>query len=160
MSNMLKISGLVALLAVAGCSSKPSAPPAVTAPPAARTGTALTMPINASVTIVRETIVSRARQRGTAARLADARSVVLERALADTPAALAEQCGAHKPGRIVRIVLGTVPRGAGTEVSERRFIVDTDGASCAVELTAAEAADGTKSLADLKAQAESQGVRR
>lgn len=158
MNRLASFLTVTTLLVLGGCSSKPSAPPAVAAAPVARTGTALTMPINASVTIVRETIVSRARQRGTAARLADARSVVLERALADTPAALAEQCGAHKPGRIVRIVLGTVPRGAGTDVSERRFIVDTDGASCPVELSAADAAEGTKSLADLKAQAESQGV--
>ncbi|KAF0231120.1 MAG: hypothetical protein FD175_989 [Beijerinckiaceae bacterium] len=158
---MIRLLILAALSAVtvAGCSSTPSAPPPV-ATPAPRVGTALTMAINAPVLTVRETIVTRARQRGTAAKLADARSVVLERSLADTPAALAEQCGAHKPGRIVRIVLSTIARGARTEVSERRFIVDTDGGNCPVTLTDVEAADGTRSLADLKAQAESQGIQR
>jgi hypothetical protein len=144
---------LIGAMALGGCVSA-SAPARPNLPIAAEN--TLRVSINASAARVREVIVSRARARGTVARTPDARSIVLERPIAETAPALLAVCGAHKPGRIVRIIITTDQRGPRTELIERRFLVDTDGGRCAVQLSSEDVVAGNRSLAEIKAQAESQ----
>lgn len=149
---------LAAFLLLAGCASL--APPPPPPPPVATPSvdaTSLVISINAPASEVRSTVVGRARARGTAARLTDPRTIVLERALQETPEALAELCGPHQQGRIVRIVLTTAQSGAVTQLTERRFVVDGAN-SCAVVLAGADREAGMRSLEELKAQVESRGI--
>lgn len=150
---------LASFLLLAGCASlapPPPPPPQPVAAPGAD-ATSLVISINAPASEVRSTVVGRARARGTAARLTDPRTIVLERALQETPEALAELCGPHQQGRIVRIVLTTAQSGAVTQLTERRFIVDGAN-SCAVVLAGADREAGMRSLEELKAQVESRGI--
>ena len=143
---------LIATLAVGGCVTA-SAPPAPL-PPAGET--ALRVTINATPDYVRQAIIARAAARGTAGSSPDARTIVLERQMAETSPALQAVCGPHKPGRRVRVLIKTDGAGNRTVVTERRFLVDGDGTRCAVVMTSEDVAAGNRALAELKAQAESQ----
>jgi len=145
-------SGLLVLagLALGGCVT--AAPP-----PAAPTGTAeLRVTINTSPDYVRQAIIARAAARGTAGTSPNARTIVLEREIPETNPALAAVCGPHKPGRRVQVVLTTERAGPRTVVTERRFLLDRGGPRCPVLLTPDDVAAGNRSLAELKAQAETQ----
>jgi hypothetical protein len=142
----------IAGLALGGCvtASAPSAPPA----PAGEA--ALRVTINATPDYVRQTIIARAAARGTAGTSPNARTIVLERQIAETTPALQAVCGPHKPGRRVSVVITTDRAGNRTVVTERRFLIDGDGTRCAVLMTPEDVVAGNRSLAELKAQAESQ----
>lgn len=137
-------------LSLGGCVT--AAPP----PPRPVGETALRVTINASPDFVRQTLLMRAASRGAAARTPNARTVVLERPIAETTPALAAVCGPHKPGRRVSVVIATERAGNRTAVTERRFLIDGDGTRCAVLLTPEDVVAGNRSLAELKAQVESQ----
>jgi hypothetical protein len=141
---------LIGALALGGCVT--AAPP----PPRPVGETALRVTINASPEFVRQTILMRAASRGAAARTPNARTIVLERQITETTPALAAVCGPHKPGRRVSIVIATERAGTRTAVTERRFLIDGDGTRCAVLLTPEDVAAGNRSLAELKAQVETQ----
>jgi hypothetical protein len=142
---------LIGALALGGCVT--AAPP----PPAQPTGVAeLRVTINTTPDYVRQTIIARAAARGTAGTSPNARTIVLEREISETTPALAAVCGPHQPGRRVRVVLTTDRAGPRTVVTERRFLLDRGGARCAVLLTPEDVAAGNRSLAELKAQAETQ----
>jgi len=142
---------LTGALALGGCVT--AAPP----PPAQPTGTAeLRVTINTTPDYVRQAIIARAAARGTAGTSPNARTIVLEREIPETTAALAAVCGPHKPGRRVQVVLTTDRAGPRTVVTERRFLIDRGGPRCAVLLTPEDVAAGNRSLAELKAQAETQ----
>lgn len=141
---------LVGALAVGGCVSASSSPP----PPAGEV--ALRVTVNASPAQVRQAILARAASRGTSARTPDGRTVILERPIAETTPPLQAVCGPHRPGRRVSVVITTDRAGNRTAVTERRFLIDSDGTRCAVLLTPADVVEGNRSLAELKAQAEGQ----
>jgi len=154
---------LAALAAVGGCALPEigDRPNGLVPTPPPVPANALQVEINAPAKIVQRAIVSRARARGTSANVPDPRTVQLERALADTPPALAASCGPHKLGRIVRVIITTDEEAGGlTRVVERRFVVDTDGTRCAVVLSQADMAEGNKSLLELRNQIENEAVRR
>jgi hypothetical protein len=142
----------IGALALGGCvtASAPSAPPR----PAGET--ALRITINASPDYVRQVILQRAAARGTAGSSPNARTIVLERQMAETPPALAAVCGPHKPGRRVSVVITTERAGNRTALTERRFLIDGDGTRCGVLMTPEDVSAGNRSLAEIKAQAESQ----
>ncbi len=151
----------VAALPLAGCLSSGKPEPTAAAlratPPSDE---ALSVIVHAPAQRVQAAIVSRARSRGTGGTVADARTVVLERALAQTPPGLEAVCGPHQLGRIVRIIINTDEDPPGeTAVVERRFVVD--GAhSCPVKLSPGDIESGNKSLEELKLQVESASARR
>lgn len=158
----VRIFAFAALLALTACGrSAPPPPVQVVAPQpaiAAPEG-ALAIVIDAPAAMVRDAIVARARSRGAAAR-AGRTSVTLERALPETPAALAAMCGAHQEGRKVQIVISTDEKDGRTQVVERRLVIDPDGVRCAIRLTEADREQGMKSMLDLKTEVESRVVRR
>jgi hypothetical protein len=102
---------------------------------------------------IRAAIAQRAVERGVAVTLNDAKRVVLERDLAQTPPALEASCGGHQAGRKIRVEL-TIEDGPGaTLVTERRFVVDK-GDVCPVRLVQADIAQAQQDLAELKRSAE------
>jgi hypothetical protein len=141
---------LIGILALGGCVT--AAPP----PPRPTGEAALRVTINASPDFVRQTLLMRAASRGAVARTPNARTVVLERPIAETTPALAAVCGPHKPGRRVSVVITTEGSASRTALTERRFLIDGDGTRCAVLLTPDDVAAGNRSLAELKAQVETQ----
>lgn len=143
---------IIGALALGGCmtASAPSTPPR----PAGET--ALRVTVNATPDYVRQVILSRAAARGTAGSSPNARTIVLERQMSETTAALAAVCGPHRPGRRVSVVITTERAGNRTAVTERRFLIDGDGTRCAVVMTPEDVVAGNRALAELKAQAESQ----
>jgi hypothetical protein len=143
---------LISALALGGCVTA-SAPPT---PPPPTGETALRITINASPDYVRQVILQRAAARGTAGTAPNARTIVLERPMAETPPALQAVCGPHKPGRRVSVVITTERAGNRTALTERRFLIDGDGTRCGVLMTPEDVSAGNRSLAEIKAQAESQ----
>ncbi|WP_296576983.1 hypothetical protein [Phreatobacter sp.] len=141
---------LIGILALGGCVT--AAPP----PSRPTEEAALRVTINASPDFVRQTLLMRAASRGAVARTPNARTVVLERPIAETTPALAAVCGPHKPGRRVSVVITTEGSASRTALTERRFLIDGDGTRCAVLLTPDDVAAGNRSLAELKAQVETQ----
>ena len=140
-------------LAVAGCGSSSklasSSAPVTTTPQIA----VPTVLINASPTKVRQTIVSRAKSRGTTVAGIEPSGIILEKLMSQTPAALEAACGPHKEGRRIRVLLGTADQGAGTLVSEQRFIVDGEN-ECRILQTPDVVEDARRSLNELKTEVE------
>jgi hypothetical protein len=114
-----------------------------------------TIIVNAGEKRVRDTIIERAQARGTKIIGENTTGVTLEAPLRSTTPRLADICGAHRDGRVVRIYLATSGNGArSTIVTEERFVVDTDNTVCAVVLTPEEVTEATNALGSLKSQAE------
>jgi hypothetical protein len=151
------VGGCARLEGLTGGPSAPAPQPAAVAP-APTMGTTPTVMINAPAVTVREVLVSRARSRGASPTLTAA-AVVIQRELPSTNEALAAACGPHRPGRAVRVVLGTEAAGLGTRVTEQRYIVDGTNV-CPLPLNEADANQAVASLNEVKAQAESRVARR
>jgi hypothetical protein len=103
---------------------------------------------------VQDTIVARAQRRGTNVLGANNTGVTLEIPLRQSSDPIAQQCGAHKDGRAIRVYLETIANGSNaTTVNEQKFIVD--GATvCNYTPTEQDVADSNRSLGDLKKEAE------
>jgi hypothetical protein len=128
-------------------------------PPAVAPANVPSVIVLAPLSRVQATIIQRANQRGTAVSRVDARAVVLERELPSSPPVLEGSCGPHESGRRVRVILSTQEAGGRTSVTEERFVVD--GARvCPVQLGEADMTEAMRSLAELKAQAETASARR
>lgn len=108
--------------------------------------------VNAPVQVVRDVISDSAAKRGSAIRLVGD-GLILEAPLAESRAEVVSQCGEHRPGRLTRVVLRTVPQGSGTLLSEERFIVD-GGNVCALAMSAADASQSRDALTRVKLTAE------
>lgn len=117
-------------------------------------GTRPTMQINATPKRVQDMIVARAQRRGTMVLGANSTGVTLEVPLRQSSPVVIQQCGEHKEGRTLRVYLETQPNGAGTTVTEQRFVIDGGATSCEVQLTQSDIDEANKSLADLKQQSE------
>lgn len=117
-----------------------------------------TVAIAAPPSRVQDTIIARARSRGTTIVGSNSTGVTLEAQLASSTEVVERQCGPHRPGRAQRIYLETLPDGTGTIVSEDRFIVDDGASVCQLALTPADVENGSRALGDLKRQAEGQRV--
>lgn len=142
---------LLPLLGIAACSSP--RPPVVASPQPAP-GPVVVGPsimIEAPAARVRQTIAARTASRGGKVAANTPEGIVLERPMAETNAVLADQCGPHQPGRLLRVLLGTQSSGAGTLVTESRYIVDA-GNVCQVKMTADEVTQANASLEDLRKQ--------
>jgi hypothetical protein len=131
-----------------------SAQPVQPQPQASAAGGRPTMLINAAPKRVQDTIIARAQRRGTTILGANSTGVTLEAPLASSSPVVEQQCGPHREGRTQRIYLETLPNGAGTQVSEDRFIVDGGSTSCQLQLTQSDMDGANRSLADLKQQSE------
>jgi hypothetical protein len=103
---------------------------------------------------VQDTIIARAQRRGTTVVGANNTGVTLEAPLASSSDVVVQQCGPHQDGRAQRIYLETMPDGAGTIVSEDRFIVDGGQRVCQLSLTQSDVENGVRALGDLKREAE------
>ena len=112
-----------------------------------------TVLINAPAIKVRQTIVARAKTRGTTVAGIEPGGIVLERTMSATPAALESVCGPQKEGRRIRVLLGTAEQGTGTLVSEQRFIVDGEN-ECRILQTPDVVEDARRSLNELKTEVE------
>jgi hypothetical protein len=167
-------------LALAGCSAgasgfylpigQPQQPPRVASagvtipsqpvapPPQAIAGQKPTIAINAPVRRVQDTIVERAKTRGTTVLGANSTGVTLEVPLRQSSEVIVQQCGEHRPGRTLRVYLETLPNGTGTLVGEERFIIDGGTSTCRLSLTADDVQGANRQLADLKQQAEAPRV--
>jgi hypothetical protein len=109
--------------------------------------------VAAGVQTVRDVIIDSARRRNTAVVLVGD-GLVLERPLAQSSEAVQASCGAHRPGRQVRVVLRTQPQGpTQTLLSEERYIVDA-GAACPLPLDTADLAQAREALGRIKVTAE------
>jgi hypothetical protein len=158
----------LAALALAGCFGPATrigspfdrpAPPAPTGPAPvalpAPSGDKPTVTINAAEKRVRDTIIERALSRNTKVVGENTTGVTLEAPLRTTTPRLADICGPHRDGRVVRIYLATIGAGPRTTiVTEERFVIDTDNTVCAVVLTPEEIAEASNALGSLKSQAE------
>jgi hypothetical protein len=165
-STALQLAAAAAIsVALAGCVGgprvsfpieRPAPLPAVQPPPpVASTGGKPTVEIMASDRRVRDAIIERAQSRGTTIVGENNTGVTLEAPLRSTTQRLADICGEHVQGRVVRIYLATIPNGPrNTTVTEERFIIDPDQRVCAVVLTSEEIAEATTALGSLKSQAE------
>ncbi len=161
----LFVSGLS--IALSGCMSGatrllPAAAPPAPPPPMVQASSQSSVPtleVFAPVKTVRDSIISRAKARGTTVASVEPSGIVLEKALQQSPPALENSCGAHKNGRKIRVLLGTADQGAVTLVSEQRFVVD-NGVECLIKLTPDVVEDAKRSLNELKVDAESKVVRR
>ena len=142
-------------VALSACISTPRLSPISSTPPAPATPQIAvpTVLINAPPVTVRETIVKRAKSRGTTVASIEPAGIVLERVLTSSPAALESSCGPHKEGRRIRVLLGTLEQGSGTLVSEQRFVVDGES-ECRVLQTPDVVEDARRSLNELKTQVE------
>ncbi len=172
---MCKTTALAAALLVAGCNtggspfSNPfggspprSAPqqqlPVVPAQPPAAAGARPSMVINASPKRVQDTIIARAKRRGTTVLGSNSTGVTLEIPLRASSPVVVQQCGEHKDNRTLRVYLETLPNGSGTTVGEDRYVIDGGASSCQLSLTQADVDEANKSLADLKQQSEAPRV--
>ena len=146
--------GLLSALGLAACGG-PRITPISSSPPVAPAQQIAvpTVLINASPVKVRQTIVSRAKSRGTTVASIEPAGITLERVLTSSPAALESSCGAHREGRKIRVLLGTVEQGGGTLVSEQRFVVDGEN-ECRVLQTPDVVEDARRSLNELKTEVE------
>jgi hypothetical protein len=138
-----------------GAGAPRSQSPVVAQPPPApqASGGRPSVSIAAPVKRVQDTIIARAQRRGTTILGANNTGVTLEIPLKQSSAVVVQQCGDHREGRALRVYLETLPDGAGTSVSEQRFVVD--GASaCQLSLTQTDVEEANRSLADLKQQSE------
>jgi hypothetical protein len=113
-----------------------------------------TVVINAPAARVQETIIARARSRGTTVVGANQTGVTLERALPSSPPVLEASCGPHQQGRSVRIYLATQGSASQTVVTEERFVIDPGPRVCAVNLPPADVEEANRALGDLKSQSE------
>ena len=95
----------------------------------------------------------RAKSRGTTVAGIEPSGIILEKLMTQTPAALEATCGPHKEGRRIRVLLGTAEQGAGTLVSEQRFIVDGEN-ECRILQTPDVVEDARRSLNELKTEVE------
>jgi len=163
----LKLSvAFAAAIALAGCGSRSpfgSEPRMASLPPVAQpvrpqpqSAGRPSVLINAAPKRVQDTIIARARSRGTTIVGSNQTGVTLEAALASSTEVVEQQCGPHRPGRAQRIYLETLPDGTGTVVSEDRFIVDDGATVCQLTLNATDIENGNRALADLKQQSEGQ----
>ncbi|MBY0613596.1 MAG: hypothetical protein K2P80_15580 [Beijerinckiaceae bacterium] len=146
--------GVLTSLGLAACGGS-RVVPVSSAPPVAPTPQIAvpTVLINAPPVKVRQTIVSRAKSRGTTVASIEPAGITLERVLTASPAALESSCGAHREGRKIRVLLGTVEQGGGTLVSEQRFVVDGEN-ECRVLQTPDVVEDARRSLNELKTEVE------
>ncbi len=159
----------MAATGLAGCLSSPaptyvSAPRPAQAPAPVPQSAAVqssipTVLINAPIKTVRSAIITRAKSRGTTVASVENSGIVLEKELPQSPAALESSCGPHRKGRLIRVLLGTAEQGAGTLVSEQRFVVD-DGQECRIQQTQDVVDDANRSLNELKTQSETSVARR
>jgi hypothetical protein len=135
--------------------SRPQPAPAVQPAPApAANRVTPTVTINTAQARVQDTIIARAKRRGTNVLGANNTGVTLEIPLGQSSDSIAQQCGAHKDGRAIRVYLETIPNGPrATIVNEQKFIVDGSNV-CNYAPTETEVADSNRSLADLKRQSE------
>jgi hypothetical protein len=169
---------LAATLALAGClgsdngirygsfstiRGQPPSPPVVAQPvavPPQPSGDKPSVLVGASEKRVRDTIIERAQSRKTKIVGENATGVTLEAPLRATTPRLADICGPHRDGRVVRIYLATIGQGArSTLVTEERFVIDTDNTVCAVVLTPEEVNEASNALGALKRQAEAPPAR-
>jgi hypothetical protein len=134
---------------------RPQPPVAAAQPaPAPQAGAARpSISIAANPKRVQDTIIARAQRRGTTIVGANNTGVTLEAPLASSSEVVVQQCGPHQEGRAQRIYLETLPDGAGTIVSEDRFVVDRDRA-CQLQLTPGDVENGNRALGDLKRESE------
>ncbi len=132
--------------------------PVVPAQPAAASGARPSMVINASPKRVQETIIARAKKRGTTVLGSNSTGVTLEIPLRASSPVVVQQCGEHKDNRTLRVYLETLPNGSGTSVGEDRYVIDGGTSSCQLSLTQADVDEANKSLADLKQQSEAPRV--
>jgi hypothetical protein len=116
------------------------------------------MAINASPDRVQETIIARARSRGTNVLGSNSTGVTLEVPLRASSQIVTEQCGPHQNNRTLRVYLETLSSGTGTSVTEDRFVIDDGARTCKLQLTQTDIDDANKALADLKQQSESRRV--
>jgi hypothetical protein len=154
MAHPLSILTAAALAAgLAGCLSRTSLietpPPAAPIPQATAPGPSIF--IAAPGARVRSVIAARAQSRGTTVASNTAAGVVLERVLPQSTETLEAQCGPHRSGRIIRVILSTRDGPGGTALSEQRFIVDGPEI-CPVTLTPEEIAQANASLQDTRNQ--------
>ncbi|MGL5117431.1 MAG: hypothetical protein ACRC7G_10865 [Beijerinckiaceae bacterium] len=131
---------------------QPQAQPPAPAPVAS--GNKPTIQIGATPQRVQDTIVERARTRGTNVLGANATGVTLEVPLRQSSQVVEQQCGPHQDGRTLRVYLATAPDGPGTIVTEDRYVIDGGATTCQLQLTDGDIQEANRSLGDLKAQAE------
>lgn len=133
----------------------PTPPPlAQPVPPPVTGGAKPTMFINASPKRVQDTIISRAQSRGTSILGANLTGVTLEIPLRQSTQVVEQQCGPHREGRTLRVYLATAASGAGTTVTEDRYVIDGGTSTCQLQLTDGDIQEANRSLGDLKAQSE------
>ncbi|MGL4438903.1 MAG: hypothetical protein ACRCUE_06490 [Bosea sp. (in: a-proteobacteria)] len=123
-------------------------------PPPVASGNKPTVQINVSPQRVQDTIIARARSRGTNVLGANATGVTLEVPLRQSSQVVEQQCGPHQDGRTLRVYLATAPDGPGTIVTEDRYVIDGGATTCQLQLTDSDIQEANRSLGDLKAQAE------
>ncbi|MGL4241357.1 MAG: hypothetical protein ACRCTI_09640 [Beijerinckiaceae bacterium] len=124
------------------------------APAPQTSSTAPAVSINAAPKRVQDTIVARAQRRGTTVLGANNTGVTLEIPLRQSSEVVTQQCGPHRDGRTLRVYLETTPAGAGTNVTEQRFVIDGGQSTCQIQLTQADVDEANRSLGDLKREAE------
>jgi hypothetical protein len=112
------------------------------------------MAINASQQRVQDTIVARAKTRGTTVLGANTTGVTLEIPLRASSKIVQDQCGPHRDNRTLRVYLETQPNGPGTLVYEDRFVIDGGTSTCKLQLNQVDIDEANRSLADLKQQSE------
>jgi hypothetical protein len=103
---------------------------------------------------VQDTIVARAQRRGTNVLGANNTGVTLEVPLRQSSEVVVQQCGEHREGRTLRVYLETTPSGAGTLVTEQRFVIDGGQSTCQLQLTQSDVDGANRSLAELKQESE------
>jgi hypothetical protein len=132
--------------------------PVVPQSPPAAAGGRPNMVINATPKRVQETIIARAKTRGTTVVGANSTGVTLEIPLRASSPVVVQQCGEHKDNRTLRVYLETLPNGSGTTVGEDRYVIDGGASSCQLSLTQADVEQANTSLAELKQQSEAPRV--
>jgi hypothetical protein len=110
--------------------------------------------INETPQRVQDTIIARARSRGTNVLGATRTGVTLEIPLKESSSVIENQCGPHTSQRTIRVYLETLPNGPGTSVAEDKFIIDGGAKTCQLVPTQADIEGSNRSLADLKQQSE------
>ncbi len=157
MNKMLFLTSFIAL-SLAACTGRNSevavlnAPP----PPAVLSGDAPTVLIAAPVERVQGVIVSRAASKGSVVKVSGNGRLVLERELPVATPEVIAACGQSPIKRRVRVVMTLRPTPAGTQLSERRFIVDneTSADTCQLPLSSQDYAQSISAMSAVKAQAE------
>lgn len=106
---------------------------------------------------VQQVIVSRAASRGSQVKVGGNGRLVLERELPSDTAAVVAACGPSAAHRRVRVVMTLDPQQGGTELSERRFIIDAsaDGKNiCPFPISSTDYSQSMNSMQAVKAEAE------